>query len=153
MNPAYQFILEIEYTKICEGKPNAIPLLGVHVRASLNEIAFNPNLIAKFEFPETPPWLYTPVNVDLSLAETKKEDTSPDYFLSKYREIKENHEGFEFIYTGGSHIENISAAAAVSDDHIYSERLPDHSTIVSAEMHAIFLALDYVERHQRAHIS
>ena len=30
-------------------------------------------------------------------AETKKEDTGPDYFLSKYREIKEYHEGFEFI--------------------------------------------------------
>ena len=85
---------------------------------TLNECTTSICLVAKFEFPETPPWLYTPFNVDFSLAETKKEDTSPDYFLSKYREIKEAHEGFEFIYTDGSHIENSSAAAAVNNDHI-----------------------------------
>ena len=78
-------------------------------------------------------------------------DTSPDYFLNKYREIKENHEGFEFIYTDGSHIENSFAAAAVKDDYTYSERLPDHSTIFSAEMHAIFLALDHVETSESSH--
>ena len=38
-----------------------------------------------------------------------------------------------------------SAAAAVKENHTYSERLPDKSTIFSAEMHAIFLALDHVE--------
>ena len=71
--------------------------------------------------------------------------------MSKYRELKENHEGFEFIYTDGSHIDNSSAAAAVKDNDIYSERLPDHSTIFSAEMHAIFLALDHVETTEGSH--
>ena len=107
-------------------------------------------MVAKFEFPETPPWLYIPVNVNLSLTETKKEDTNPDYFLSKYREIKEIHEGYEFIYTDGSHINNKSAAAAVKDDHVYSERLPDYSTIFTAEMYAIFMALDHVETSENS---
>ena len=70
---------------------------------------------------------------------------SPWFLCICSRSNLENHEGFEFIYTDGSHIENSSAAAAVNGDHIYSERLPDHSTIFSAEMHAIFLALDHVE--------
>ena len=89
LNPAYQCIFENEYTAVFEGKPNTITPFGMRIQDPLDEIAFDPNLVAKFKFPETPPWMYTPINVDFSLAETKKEDTSPDYFLRKYREINQ----------------------------------------------------------------
>ena len=65
--------------------------------------------------------------------------------MGEYREIKESHEGFEFVYTDGSHIENSSAAATVRVYHIHSERLPKHTTIFSAEMLAIFPG--YMGRH------
>ena len=57
-----------------------------------------------------------------------------------------------YTNTDGSRIENRSAAAAVKDDHIYSERLPDFSTIFTAEMHAIFLALDHIETSEKLKI-
>jgi len=80
-NPTHQCIFEPDYVDKFERKPNVIPSFGIRIRGSLNELAFDTNLVARFEFPETPPWLYVPVNVNLSLTETKKEDTNPDDFL------------------------------------------------------------------------
>ena len=39
-------------------KPRVVPTYGICVRESLNELDFNPDIIAKFQFPETPPWTY-----------------------------------------------------------------------------------------------
>jgi len=36
-------------------------------------------------------------------------------------------------------------SAAVYDDHVYSERLPNEASVYSAELHALDLALDHVE--------
>ena len=50
-----------------------------------------------------------------------------------------------FIYTDGSVSDDKAAAAAVIDNYSSIERLPDKSLIFSAEMHALYLALDRVE--------
>ena len=51
----------------------------------------------------------------------------------------------EPIYTDGSKRGDRAAAAAVMNGHAYIERLPDKASIFSAELHAVFLALDHVE--------
>ena len=50
-----------------------------------------------------------------------------------------------FIYTDGSVSDDKAAAAAVIDNYSSIERLPDKSSIFSAELHALYLALDRVE--------
>ena len=50
----------------------------------------------------------------------------------------------DFIYTDGSVSDD--KAAAVIDNHSSDERLPDKSSIFSAELHALYLALDSMER-------
>ena len=51
----------------------------------------------------------------------------------------------DFIYTDGSVSDDKAAAAAVIDNYSSIERLPDKSSIFSAELHALYLALDRVE--------
>ena len=51
---------------------------------------------------------------------------------------------YDFIHTDGSVLEN-KAAAAVIDNYSSIERLPDKSSIFSAKLHALYLALDRVE--------
>ena len=54
------------------------------------------------------------------------------------------YSGYEFIYTDGSKDVRV-ASAAVMEDHAYTERLPDKSSIYTAELNALYLALDHVE--------
>ena len=51
----------------------------------------------------------------------------------------------DFIYTDSSVSDDKAAAAAVIDNHSSIERLPDKFSIFSAELHALYLALDNVE--------
>ena len=50
-----------------------IPTFGIRIKESLEELDFNPDIIAKFEFPETPPWTYPTAMVDLTLSYAKKD--------------------------------------------------------------------------------
>ena len=56
---------------------------------------------------------------------------------------------YEPIYTDGSRKDDKAAAAAVKGEHIYTERLPDRSSIFSAELHAVFLAMDHIETSRK----
>ena len=59
--------------------------------------------------------------------------------------MKDVFRDYDFIYTDGSVSDDKVAAAAVIDNHSSIERLPDKSSIFSAELHALYLALDRVE--------
>ena len=59
--------------------------------------------------------------------------------------MKDSFREYDFIYTDGSVSDNKAAAAAVIDDYSSIERLPDKSSIFSAELHALYLALDRME--------
>ena len=59
--------------------------------------------------------------------------------------MKDVFRDYDFIYTDGSVSDDKAAAAAVIDNYSSIERLPDKSSIFSAELHALYLALDRVE--------
>ena len=48
---------------------------------------------------------------------------------------------YDFIYTDGSASDHKDAAAAVIDSYSSIRHLPDRSSILSAELHALYLAL------------
>ena len=144
-NPAYDSVFKLNHVELFRSKPRVIPSLGVRVQESLEALGFDPDHVAKFEFPETPPWTYVPVSINLSMSAYKKDGTASAVFKSAHSEVRANHANYKFIYTDGSFADDKAAAAAVLDGHAYIERLPDRSSIFSAELHAIFLALDHIE--------
>ena len=62
-----------------------------------------------------------------------------------FYEIKSNYPGYLCIYTDGSKINKNIAAAAVSKDQSLSCRLPENSSIFTAELIALKLALEIIE--------
>ena len=111
----------------------------------MEELDFDPDIIAKFEFPETPPWTYPTAMVSLTLSYAKKDQTDPSMYLSLHNEVKDVFRNYDSIYTDSSVSDDKAAAAAVIDNHSSIEHLPDKSSIFSAELHVLYLALDRVE--------
>ena len=144
-NPVFTSIFQPKYTALFQRKPNTIKPIGLRIQDSFSTLEFSPDLVAKFQYPQTPPWTLTPPDVNLSISNNKKADTSPDIYLSKFQEVKAMLHEHEPIYTDGSKRGDRAAAAAVMNGHAYIERLPDKASIFSAELHAVFLALDHVE--------
>ncbi len=67
----------------------------------------------EFQFPETPPWTLTPLNINLEIAHAKKSDTNPTFYQAAHREIVEHFFGYNLIYTDGSLSGSKAASAAV----------------------------------------
>ena len=126
-------------------KPRVIPTFGIRIKESLEELDFDPDITAKFEFPETPPWTYQTAMVNLTLSYAKKDQTDPSKYISLHNEVKDIFRDYDFIYTDGSVSDDKAAAAAVIDNHSSIQHLPDKSSIFSAELNALYLALDRVE--------
>ena len=122
-----------------------IPTFGICIKESLEESDFDPGIIAKFKFPETPPWTYPTAMVNLTLSYAKKYQTDPSKYLSLHNEVKDVFRDYDFIYTDGSASDDKAAAAAVIDNSSSFECLPDKSSIFSTELHALYLALEWVE--------
>ena len=73
-NPVYDTIFNPRYVDLF-GPPRVIPTFGVRIKESLEELDFDPDIIAKFEFPETPPWTYQTAMVYLTLLYAKKDQS------------------------------------------------------------------------------
>ena len=102
--------------------------------------------IADFKIPHIPPWSQNCAEYRFDLATNKKSDTDRTTFHSKYGELKQHYYSFKPIYTDGSKDGNAVDSAAVYGDRISKCRLPDKSSIFSAEIKAIDLALNLVEQ-------
>ena len=112
---------------------------------SLEELDFNPDIVANFQFPETPPRTYLTPIVNHSLSYAKKYQTDPSKYLSLHNEVKDSFRDNDSIYTDSSASYDKAAAATVINDLSSIERLSDKSPIFYVELHALYLALDRVE--------
>jgi ribonuclease HI len=85
--------------------------------------------------------------VRVQSAQGRQESDSPtDVVWSRFSELLSAFDGFSRIYTDGSKEETAVGAAAVTDSVVLVKRLPDHTSIFSAEARAILLALGATER-------
>jgi kelch-like protein 2/3 len=75
-----------------------------------------------------------------------KDIVPPDIYLSKLKELLSVFTGHDRIFTDGSKDGEAVGAAAVCNGSKRSVRLPDHSSIFSAEAHAILLALNTIQQ-------
>ena len=146
-NPAHSCVFDPKFSDLFKAKPKIVPPLGVRIQEILPLLNVDLDLVATYEFSETPPWTYQDVQVDWRLSEYVKGDTSPDVFLSEFRRIKSDYIGHKFIYTDGSKFDERVGAAAVrlQDDIAGCCRLPDHSSIFTAELRAIDCALHQIQ--------
>ena len=102
--------------------------------------------IAEYKIPEIPPWTMGTAEFRSDLTSDKKSETNQNTFQVRYNEIKEYYFSFKPIYTDGSKDGNSVAAAAVYRTKVKKCHLPNKSSIFSAEVKAIDLALDLIEQ-------
>ncbi len=69
---------------------------------AVKDLKLHPENIAKFQFPETPPWTLTPLTINVEIAHAKKSDTNPAFYQAAHQEIVEHFRGYNLIYTDGS---------------------------------------------------
>ena len=146
-NPAYNCVFHPPDADLFE-TASQTPPLGIRILPHLEQSPVNLDTLYKHVLPDTPPWLIPTPNVDLSLTSFKKDKTIPPVYQHAFRELRASYGNMSEIYTDGSKEDERCAAAAVKlgQTDISSCRLRDHSSVYSAELQAIVLALKEVLR-------
>ena len=139
-NPAYNCVFNPSYSDAF-AKSSKIPTFGLRIRPHLLESGINLEEIVSAPFPESPPWLFPQPKLLFDLRVYKKSETCPLVIQQHFAEIKDKYSDYKFAYTDGSKDGDKVACAAVSGRRAASCRLPDTSSIFTAEARAILLAL------------
>ena len=82
-----------------------------------------------------------PPNIIFDLNINKKSMTNPLFYQTKFLEIKSQYKDYISIYTDGSKQDNKVGCASVHKQETAKIRLPDYSSIFSAEAIALNIAL------------
>ena len=138
--PAYSCVFEPENTKLFEESESKVPPLGIRILPHLEKSKLNLNLV------DDAPSLSVPT-VRFDLASLKKDTTNPEIYKQLYLQLISEYPLSEFVFTDGSKTKEGAAAAAISTKRIkktFTCRLPDDSSIYTAELRAILLALKHV---------
>src|SRR5213082_1726121 len=148
-NPTYNNTFHPKYQLLFQKKTKTIPTFGIRALKLVQDLSIDLSTIAPYRIPLIPPWLFRSPTFCFSLVTVNKVHTVPAILKQNFYELLSVFNGFIQIYTDGSKEKNRVAAAMVCRQTVVvTARLPDNSSIFSAELHAILLALDFIGRHE-----
>ena len=146
-NPAYDCVFRPDLKALYQTKIRAIPTLGIRMSQHIEDACIPVKNIAPYAISPVPPWTLRSALFVFELHHLgAKDNISPDIYLSKLNELLGVFSGHRRIFTDGSKEGETVGAAAVCNGSKQSVRLPDHSSIFSAEAHAILLALNMIQQ-------
>ena len=148
-NPAHDCTFNPKHEVLYDKKPRIIKPFGLRVKPALIENKIECTHIHQNSIPITPPWTLNEPTVNLELSKLKKSETPPELYKAMLGEIKQNYPHYVHVYTDGSKVGDTVGCAAVSKFHSSKLRLPDRSSIFTAEVKALDLALNFVSSLNR----
>src|SRR5580692_1019634 len=144
-NPAFDCIYNPHYRQTFEKKETAIPTIGIRVEHLLLDANIDVDVIAPYTLPTIPPWTIQSPTINLSLHSGNKARMDPNIYKAQFGEILDEHPDHICLYTDGSKESDSVASAAVSGQSVMQCCLPGCSSVFTAELQAISLALDFIE--------
>ena len=85
-----------------------------------------------------------PPEILFDLHSGKKSESNPNILKDDFRKMQSRYKNYQQIYTDGSKEDSKVGCAVISDNHSNMQRIPDDSTIFTAEAKAVDLALDFI---------
>ena len=150
-NPANSVIFNPNYEDLYANKPNTIPSFGIRIKAALQEICEDTTIISPQKHIEIPPWLVPPIEIDLSLAENKKDPSNAPTLVNKFHELKNKYQDHTPIYTDGSKDKNKVGAGIIIEAEIYKVGIDGSATVYTAELTALKKAMCHISTKHSSH--
>ena len=133
-----------EVVQLHESKPKAIRSFGLRVAPLLESANIQKDKVEEHFVSEIPSWCIRKPEVNLTLHTGKKSDSNPHLLKESFHQLQSQFIDYQCIYTDGSKEENKVGCATFTNGNCKTLRLPDGSSIFTAEAKAIDLALDFI---------
>ena len=143
-NPAFKVTFSPQFLELYEHKPNAIKPFGLRISPLLESSNINPNNIEKHFITDISPWCIRKPNILFDLHTNKKTASNANIMKQNFQVLQSRYTEYQHIYTDGSKVGEKVGCAVISGNHCNSLRIPDGSSVFTAEAKAIDLALDFI---------
>ena len=143
-NTAYSCVFEPENTKLFEKSESKDSTSWICILPHLEKSKVNLNLVDDAPSLDIVPWKLVVPTVRFDVASFKKDTTNPEIYKQLYLQLTSEYPLSEIFFADGSKTKEGVAAAAISTKRIkkpFTCWLPDDSSIYTAELWAILLAL------------
>ena len=144
-NPAFKVIFSPQFSEIYERKPTAIRPFGLRVLPLLDSTNINPTNIEKHFVTEIPSWCMKKPDILFDLHTSKKSFSDSLIMKQNFHILQSRYTEYQHIYTDGSKDGEKVGCAFLYGNHFSSLRIPDGSSVFTAEAKAIDLALDFID--------
>ena len=143
-NPASKTTYPSQFSDLYESKPHAIKPFGLRILPLLEGSKIHPKNIQEHDMATLPSWCVKKPTVLFDLHNGKKSESNPCILKQNFQELQSRFSDYQHIFTDGSKDDDKVGCAYVSKDAQQTLRLPDGSSIFTAEAKAVDLALDYI---------
>ena len=144
-NPAFKVTFSPQFSEIYERKPTAIRPFGLRVLPLLDSTNINPTNIEKHFVTEIPSWCMKKPDILFDLHTSKKSFSDSLIMKQNFHILQSRYTEYQHIYTDGSKDGEKVGCAFLYGNHFSSLRIPDGSSVFTAEAKAIDLALDFID--------
>ena len=132
-NPAHEVTFPPNYVNLYEQKPKAIKSFGIRISPLLESANIKPQNTEKHFTPNIPAWCMKPPEILFDLHSGKKSEANPHILKDDFRKVQSRYKNYQQIYTDGSKEDSKVGCAVISDNHSNMQRIPDDSSIFTAE--------------------
>ena len=143
-NPSHEVTFPSNYVDLYEQKPKAIKSFGIRISPLLESANIKPQTIEKHFTPNILAWCMKPPKILFDLHSRKKSESNPHILKDDFRKMQSRYKNYQKNYTDGSKEDSKVGCAVISDNHSNMQRIPDDSSIFTAEAKAVDLALDFI---------
>ena len=144
-NPAHEVTFPPSYVDFYEQKPKAIKSFGIRISPLLESANIKPQNIEKKHFtPNIPAWCMKPPEILFDFTFWEKSESNPHILKDDFRNMQCRYKNYQHIYTDGLKEDSKVGCAFISDNYSNMQRIPDDSSIFTAEAKAVDLALDFI---------
>ena len=144
-NPAFKVTFSPQFSEIYERKPTAIRPFGLRVLPLLGSTNINPTNIEQHFVTEIPSWCMKKPDILFDLHTSKKSFSDSLIMKQNFHILQSRYTEYQHIYTDGSKDGEKVGCAFLYGNHFSSLRIPDGSSVFTAEAKAIDLALDFID--------
>ncbi len=149
-NPAYSCVFEPENTKLFEESESKVPPLGIRILPHLEKSKLNLNLVDDAPSLDIVPWKLSVPTVRSDLASLKKDTTNPEIYKQLYLQLiseyplSEKNNSPTVLKQRKELLRRLYPQNDFFLKQPFTCGLPDDSSIYTAELRAILLALKHV---------
>ena len=143
-NPASKTTYPPQFSDLYKSKPHAIKPFGLRILPLLEGSKIHTKNIQEHDMATLPSWCVKKPTVLFDLHNGKKSESNPCILKQNFQELQSLFSDYEHVFTDGSKDGDKVGCAYISKDVQQTLRLPDGSSIFTAEAKAVDLALDYI---------